>query len=343
MKGGGCKMSKDGDNIQYKKLHYLGHGSFGFVYLVENCNGDKYAMKQIEILEKQSYLIESEINYMKMLDNQFIAKFYGSLPITKIRPSIRDMPNYKEFLSKLEKYNIKQQIKIMERKIDTLGQLFTYNIILEYCEGGDLSEYKITHKLNENSIKIIMYQLLSGVKYLHDAGIIHRDLKPENILLKYKDNLDCLKITDFGLSTKYNKNCCYGIHGTSNYMAPEIFTSNEIAKDTNHKYSNKCDLWSIGVIFYVLCCGFYPFDNTTLVYKLANKSIAKKDRYVRTHFNLTSNILNFIPKKISTEAKDLLESLLEFDSSQRWDCQTCLDCQWFEGYDTSIHDRCLTV
>ena len=187
-----------------------------------------------------------------------------------------------------------------------------------------------------------MYQLLSGVKYLHDNGIIHRDLKPENILLKYKDRIDWLKITDFGLSIKYNKSCCYGVHGTSNYMAPEVFTSNEIVKDKKHKYSNKCDLWSIGVIFYVLCCGFFPFDNSNLKNKLINKTSEKKDNYAFTHFKLTSEILNLIPKNISTEARHLLESLLEFDSNKRWDCETCLNYQWFDSYDVSIHETCPT-
>jgi calcium-dependent protein kinase len=101
----------------------------------------------------------------------------------------------------------------------------------------------------------IMAQILKGLKYVHERNIAHRDLKPENIMLAERPKLDeplVLKLIDFGDAAlisddQFLKNRC----GTAYYMAPEVL---------NRMYNFKCDIWSAGVIMYILLCGYPPFD-----------------------------------------------------------------------------------
>ena len=99
-----------------------------------------------------------------------------------------------------------------------------------------------------------MIKLFSAVNYMHKNQIAHRDLKPENIL--YTDNDEELKIIDFGLSNKYQENYSLKtIVGTPQYISPEIISGVE--------YTDKCDIWSLGIIMYCLLCGYPPFLGDT--------------------------------------------------------------------------------
>lgn len=93
---------------------------------------------------------------------------------------------------------------------------------------------------------------MSAVSYCHSLGIVHRDLKPENILIDKELN-NTLKLIDFGTSVQYSKDreILNQVHGTSYYIAPEVL---------NKKYDERCDIWSIGVILYILLSGKPPFD-----------------------------------------------------------------------------------
>ena len=93
---------------------------------------------------------------------------------------------------------------------------------------------------------------MSAVSYCHTLGIVHRDLKPENILIDKELN-NSLKVIDFGTSVQYEKDreLLNQVHGTSYYIAPEVL---------NKKYDERCDVWSIGVILFILLSGKPPFD-----------------------------------------------------------------------------------
>ena len=115
------------------------------------------------------------------------------------------------------------------------------------CTGGELFD-KITQekKFTEQKAAKYMHDIIYAVAYCHNQGIIHRDLKPDNLLLIDKSEDAALKVIDFGTGIKMtNDNKVKQVIGTIYYMAPEVFTGN---------YDEKCDIWSCGVILYIMLC-----------------------------------------------------------------------------------------
>ncbi len=125
-------------------------------------------------------------------------------------------------------------------------------IIEEYCEGGDLTSFLMRNRvLNEDLTRSIIRQLLTTLNYLHSKGITHRDVKLENILIHKKQPELIIKLADFGTATFFFKNKpLTDVCGTPYYIAPEVLKGN---------YNEKCDIWSTGVIAYLLLCGKPPF------------------------------------------------------------------------------------
>lgn len=129
-----------------------------------------------------------------------------------------------------------------------------YYIATELLEGGELFDRIIVEKqFSEKRASYILKQVLLAINYMHNKHITHRDLKPENILLESKDNnnLD-IKISDFGFSCFFDpEKGLELVLGSPLYMAPEIIL--------NKTYNEKVDIWSIGVISYMLLTGRNPF------------------------------------------------------------------------------------
>jgi calcium-dependent protein kinase len=128
-----------------------------------------------------------------------------------------------------------------------------FYIVSEYCAGGELYDRikKVTN-FSEKDAANYMRQILSAVTYLHDKGIVHRDLKAENILFETKEANSELKIIDFGISKRVEEGKMLSDRiGTPFYIAPEVLMKN---------YNEKCDVWSCGVILYILLCGYPPFN-----------------------------------------------------------------------------------
>ena len=148
-------------------------------------------------------------------------------------------------LSKLDHPNI---LKLYEVYSDEKR----YYIVTEYCKGGELFD-EIVKKgtFSEKEAASIIKQILQAVAYFHDLKIVHRDLKPENVLIDKELN-DTLKVIDFGTSIQIKDGeFLTNTHGTSYYIAPEVLKK---------KYSEKCDVWSVGVMLYILLSGTPPFD-----------------------------------------------------------------------------------
>lgn len=121
-----------------------------------------------------------------------------------------------------------------------------YHIVTEILTGGELFDRISTGiRYSERTIAEYMRQILSAVSYCHGKGIIHRDLKPENLIFEDGSDNAQLKVIDFGASCTHQEVTC-GLVGTAYYVAPEVVKSKS--------YDEKCDIWSCGVILYMLLC-----------------------------------------------------------------------------------------
>ena len=185
-----------------------------------------------------------------------------------------------------------------------------YYIIMEYCQGGDLFR-KITEvtKFEESQAAEIMSQILSGVNYLHSKGILHRDLKLANILLEDKNSLN-LKIIDFDAATFFGKDYYKEMMGTVLFMAPEVVTG---------MYNEKCDLWSCGIILYVLLSGKSP---------ITGKEASMLKKIPKIQIKLDEPIWGYV----SAEAKDLLNRLLKLDPKKRISAAEACVHPWIKKY-----------
>ena len=187
-------------------------------------------------------------------------------------------------------------------------------IINELCTGGELFDKIVDVKHFSESVACnIMRQLLSAVAYCHEKGVIHRDLKPENILIESSEEKDKdffhIKIIDFGTCEILKKKKLTEQIGTSFYIAPEVLKNG---------YNEKCDLWSCGVILYILLCGSPPF------YGKNEKEIFRK--ILDGNFTFRHKIWN----KISTEGKNLVLKLLQVNPAKRISAQEALEDVWFQ-------------
>jgi len=223
---------------------------------------------------------------------------------------------------KIQKQNMGAQIKkeisimkIVKHKyvvgmIEVLASKTKIFIVLELVTGGELFDKIVSlGKLTEDQALFYFCQLVEGVEYCHKLGVCHRDLKPENLLLDGQGNL---KISDFGLSSLYvgdadmdgtsRTEILHTTCGTPNYVAPEVLAD----KGYDGK---KADVWSIGVILYVLLAGFLPFDESTIVAlfaKIQNADFTYPSWFSATTRGLLDTMLVADPaKRVSlTQVKD---------------------------------------
>lgn len=186
-------------------------------------------------------------------------------------------------------------------------------LVMELAAGGELFyRIKSLKRYNEATAREAFRKMLLAVQYLHQMGIVHRDLKPENILLTSDaDNTD-IKISDFGFSKFFTQFPLMTACGSPTYVAPEILTVNE----RGIPYTPSCDIWSLGVILYVLLCGFPPFTGDNHIklekIKLGVFSFPDNDMY-----------------PISDNAKALVRRLLVVNPASRITFEGALDHPWF--------------
>lgn len=162
-----------------------------------------------------------------------------------------------------ERQKLLQEIEILKeldhpsiaRTIDIFEDKKKFYFVQEYLAGGGLFDSLIQNVgFTENASATIIRQVLSAVAFLHSREIAHRDIKPENILFESNDALN-VKLLDFGNSRKMGENePMRGVYGSAYYVAPEVLTGN---------YDEKCDIWSIGVILYMLLSGNPPFNGNS--------------------------------------------------------------------------------
>uniref|UniRef100_A0A6Q2XEB8 non-specific serine/threonine protein kinase n=1 Tax=Esox lucius TaxID=8010 RepID=A0A6Q2XEB8_ESOLU len=189
-------------------------------------------------------------------------------------------------------------------------------IVMECMEGGELFsriQARGDQAFTEREASEIMREIGTAIDFLHNMNIAHRDIKPENLLYTRKDSSGTLKLTDFGFAKETNihnllQTPCY----TPYYVAPEVLGP--------EKYDKSCDMWSLGVIMYILLCGFPPFYSNTG--QAISPGMKRRIRMGQYEF----------PKpewaEVSEEAKQLINQLLKTDPNERMTITQFMNHPW---------------
>ncbi|NXV06172.1 KCC1G kinase, partial [Cettia cetti] len=211
--------------------------------------------------------------------------------------------------------------KIKHENIVTLEDIYEstthFYLVMQLVSGGELFDRILERGVyTEKDASLVIHQVLTAVKYLHENGIVHRDLKPENLLYLTPEENSKIMITDFGLSKMEQSGIMSTACGTPGYVAPEVLAQKP--------YSKAVDCWSIGVITYILLCGYPPFYEETES-KLFEKI---KEGYYEFESPFWDDI--------SESAKDFIRHLLEKNPSARFTCEEALRHPWING-NTALH------
>ncbi|KAL3232196.1 Serine/threonine-protein kinase RAD53 [Nakaseomyces bracarensis] len=206
-----------------------------------------------------------------------------------------------------------------------------YYMVMEFVSGGDLMDFVAAHgAVGEEAGREITRQILEGVQYIHSKRISHRDLKPDNILIEQDDPV-LIKITDFGLAKvqgngTFMKTFC----GTLAYVAPEVIggiagsSSEEENNDDRNEYSSLVDMWSLGCLVFVILTGHLPFSGST------QEQLYEQIRKGSYH---EGPLRDF---RISDEARDFLDGLLQVDQRKRMTVEKALNHPWIKSYSSQI-------
>ncbi|XP_044006115.1 ovarian-specific serine/threonine-protein kinase Lok-like [Aphidius gifuensis] len=179
-------------------------------------------------------------------------------------------------------------------------------------EGGELQSRIMRSKgLPEKLAQFYFYQVSSAIKYLHNKKITHRDIKAQNVLLRSNEEYTLVKVTDFGLSKLINDETqMQSRSGTFKYMAPEIYK--------RKVYTNRVDVWSLGVLLYFMLRNRFPFEET--------KEVPIFSAVIGGKFNFD----HCIWKSISETAKCLIKRMLTVNPKHRYSIDNVVECSWLD-------------
>ena len=260
----------------------IGSGTYGVIYKVslEEDKDNFYALKKIDLFLKNKYLdgedefykkIKNEANLLQEINSKYVIKYYTSF----------EDNNY-------------------------------FNIITEYCSDGNLNDFikkkkSSNEKIDEKVIWIIFLKILLGISEIHKNKIIHRDIKPLNIFIKNEEDI---KIGDLGEGKLLLKNSVTDTTflGTEYYKSPEQIENDE---NGNNKYSNKIDIWSLGITLYELCSFRNPFGfNKQQIFKNI-----KDDNY---HYNpINEKYININNKDSLNDLNKIITLMLKKNPKER--------------------------
>jgi len=205
------------------------------------------------------------------------------------------------------------------RLYDVYEEAHNLNMVMECMEGGELFD-RVTElkQFSERDAADSVWQMLLALNYLHSHGMVHRDLKLENFLYDQQKSSH-LKLIDFGFSKVWEPSIKMHVScGTLSYVAPEVL---------DKSYTSQCDLWSLGVIVFILLAGYMPFSGAEAI---QTKNISegkykmKPERW----------------KNVSADATEFVKSLLLVDPKKRLNCQSALDHTWIANrhkYKTEVN------
>jgi len=229
---------------------------------------------------------------------------------SKKRQSRLELRSEAETLAALDHKNI---IKVYEW-FETESHLY---LVMELLSDGDLLGEILDHGcFAESQARRMFCQLCEAVRYLHEKNVVHRDLKPENILIAGKErSAMSLKLADFGLAWRNMRSGdCQTFCGTPHYLSPEIInTFNDRTAGMNAGYGKQVDMWSLGVILYVMLSGAPPFEDEGLYEQILE---------AKFEFDVQEWVV------VSPEAKDLVKRLMTVSASERLSIDQALDHHW---------------
>ena len=290
-----CKDEKEYNDWVEKLKIATGYTNLLEIYDVKNKLGSgKFGLVKLGINKKTGQKVAIKIMKKSTMDSSDLELVRTEIEILKIcqHPNI------------IRLYNV----------FENADYLY---IIMEYCYGGDLFSYLENRhfRLTEKRASTIIHQMATAVYYMHSFGVVHRDLKPENVLMTSTDEDSDIRILDFGLSKilgPYEK--CDEPYGTLTYCAPEIIV--------DEPYSKPVDLWSLGVMTYLMVSGKLPF-NAEDENEIARQVVYDEPNYTR----------NPIWKTISPECLDFIKKLLDKDQNKRMTIKGVLEHKWIKMYD----------
>ncbi|XP_026315522.1 calcium/calmodulin-dependent protein kinase type 1 [Hyposmocoma kahamanoa] len=274
---------------KYVVKDLLGTGAFSEVRLIERKeDGQLFACKIIDkkALKGKEDSLENEIRVLKRFSEN--AKDEGG--------GDKKMFSHPNIVQLLETYEDKSKVYL----------------VMELVTGGELFD-RIVEKgsYTERDASNLIRQVLEAVDYMHTQGVVHRDLKPENLLYYSADEDSKIMISDFGLSKIEDSGIMATACGTPGYVAPEVLAQKP--------YGKAVDVWSIGVISYILLCGYPPFYDENDANLFAQ--ILKGD------FEFDSPYWD----DISDSAKDFIRHLMCVDVDKRYTCKQALAHPWISG------------
>ncbi len=259
------RLQRPSTTADFEFLSKLGQGSFGVVYKVRR-KADKgiYVMKQINIAQMNAHLRKEALNEVKILSSLDNA------------------------------YIVKYYESFLEKNF--------LNIVMEYCEGGDLANLikNSLKALPESKVWKFLIQICTGLAYVHSKKILHRDIKSMNIFLSKNEDV---RIGDLGVAKALAEtgNFAHTMIGTPYYLSPEMCEE--------RPYNSKSDMWAVGCVLYEMCTKRHPFEannQAALILKIINGKYAP------------------IPSSYSPELTDILNLCLHRDYKKRPGAKTIL-------------------
>ena len=290
---------------------------FDFKYLIDEIKGE----------------VETRYDIIKIIGEGGFGKvYYAKNKFSNTEVSIKTINKSKNENLIFDNLSIKNEIDVLKSlshpNIMKIYEFYSneesYFLVNEYIKYGELSK-RIKQTFSELQISVIIFQILKGLSYIHSHNIIHRDIKLENIMINDIENILIngkieqfywIKIIDFGIAkfTSSNKKE-KGMTGTLYYMAPEVIKQN---------YNYKCDIWSVGIILYILLTGKYPFDSLV---KSRIKTKIEDGEFDEENIKY---------KNSSKELKDLLKHLLNTNPTFRYNAKEALKHDFFKKNDGEL-------
>ncbi|CAD8109993.1 unnamed protein product [Paramecium primaurelia] len=286
-------------------------------------NQDIYIKKQWFIKSREGKVEDYYILDNKELSSGSFGKVYQAKPkllkndpmrAVKVIPK-RLIENKDRFLQEVEILRNLDHPNII-KLYETFEDVRNIYLVMELCTGGELFDQIVTHgQLSEKDAQQVFIQIMRAISYCHSKGIAHRDLKPENFIYYDDKPGSLLKVIDFGLSRVFRqsgqqeKQMMKSRTGSVYYISPEVLDG---------QYDELCDVWSAGVILYILLTGIPPFNGNS------DGEIVKQIKAGKFNLNLSEL------QVVSESAKDLIQKMI-CKHSQRLNSQQVLQHEWLQN------------